>query len=284
MSDHTVIDIWCNLFTKAGIDTFSDSAARETAAKLFNKDEMFKPGTEQTPDEFVAKMDDEGVDMVFIPALKFGNPDGGMEMDVPYEAVRDACEQYPDRLKGMAGINPREGMDGVRKLERYVEDHDFIAGHLEPYGWDRPVNHRQYYPFYAKCAELGVPVVMQVGHSAIQMPSKHGKPLLVDDIALDFPELDIVAAHTGWPWSKELEALAWKHPNVYIGTSGHLPRYWDDNLVAFLRSRGRDKMLFGTDYPVFDYPRGLEQVAELELDDEVERKLLGGNAMRVFDV
>jgi predicted TIM-barrel fold metal-dependent hydrolase len=106
----------------------------------------------------------------------------------------------------------------------------------------------------------------------------------VDDIALDFPELDIVAAHTGWPWSQELEALAWKHPNVYIGTSGHLPRYWDDNLVSFLKSRGRDKMLFGTDYPVFDYPRGLEQVKAMELDEEVERKLLGENAKRVFDV
>jgi predicted TIM-barrel fold metal-dependent hydrolase len=285
MTTDGVIDIWCNPFTREALEEFATSQAGEVAAKLFNREYMYDADRNAlTPDEFVEKMDQNGVEQAFIPALKFGDPDGGMQIDVPYELVRELCATHPDRFKGMAGINPREGMDGVERLEEYVVDHGFVAAHLEPYGWDRPLNHRQLYPFYAKCAELDVPVVMQVGHSAMKMPSKHGKPLLVDELALDFPELRIVASHTGWPWSKELEALAWKHPNVYLATTAHAPRYWEENVVQFVRSRGQDKCLFGTDWPVLEYEEALDQIAEHEFDQAVERKLLRENARAVFDV
>lgn len=277
-----VVDIWCNLFTKPALEEFYDSQGQHVAAELFNRPDMYDPSTAMTATEFVEKMDRDGVDQVFVPALQFGNPKGGMEMDITYEDVLDVVEQYPDRIKGMAGINPREGMDGVAKLERYVEDHGFIAGHLEPYGWDRPLNHRTFYPFYAKCAELDVPVVMQVGHSAVKMPSRMGKPILVDDLALDFPDLDIVACHTGWPWSKELEAIAWKHSNVHFGATAHAPKYWEENVVDFVRGRGRGKAMFGTDYPVLDYPEVFEQLDDLDFDEAVMRKLLGENAKSVF--
>lgn len=280
--DTDVVDIWCNLFTRPALEEFYNSQGQSVAAELFNRPEMYDPSTAMTATEFVEKMDREGVDQVYVPALQFGDPDGGMEMDISYEEVRSVCTEYPDRIKGMAGINPREGMDGVAKLERYVEDHGFIAGHLEPYGWDRPLNHRQFYPFYAKCAELDVPVVMQVGHSAVRMPSRMGKPILVDDLAIDFPELDIVACHTGWPWSKVLEAIAWKHPNVYLGATAHAPKYWEENITDFIRGRGQDKSMFGTDYPVLDYPEVFDQIDGMEFDADVERKLLGENARSVF--
>jgi predicted TIM-barrel fold metal-dependent hydrolase len=109
-----------------------------------------------------------------------------------------------------------------------------------------------------------------------------GKPILVDDLALDFPDLDIVACHTGWPWSKELEAIAWKHPNVYLGATAHAPKYWEDNITDFIRGRGRDKAMFGTDYPVLDYPETFAQLDDLGFDAEVERKLLGETAREVF--
>lgn len=284
VSDGKIIDVWCNVFTTEGTELYHDSQAQQVAAKIFGKDDMYDPEQGMSADEFVSKMDEHGIDQVFVPALKFGNPDGGMEIDVPHEMVAELASQYPDRIKGMAGINPREGMDGVATLEEYVEDHGFVAALLEPYGWDRPINHRQYYPFYAKCAELGVPVMMQVGHSAMKMPSKLGKPLLLDDVALDFPELDIVGGHTGWPWSKELEALAWKHDNLYLGATAHAPKYWEENVVNFIRSRGRDKVVFGTDYPVLDYPETLEQIDDLGLEPAVERKLLYENARELFDV
>lgn len=279
-----VIDIWCNLFTPEGMELYYESQAQTVAAQLFGKTDMYDPANGVSPEEFVATMDQVGVDQVFVPALKFGDPREGMQIDIPYEMVAEVCEQYPERIRGMAGINPREGMKGVARLEEYVEEHGFIAGHLEPYGWDRPLNHRRFYPFYAKCAELGIPIVMQVGHSAMKMPSKYGKPVLVDDVALDFPDLDIVACHTGWPWSKELEALVWKHENVYLGATAHAPKYWEENIVDFIRSRGRDKAVFGTDYPVLEYEATFEQIENLDFEPDVERKLLSENARDLFGV
>lgn len=279
-----IIDVWCNIFTTEGTTAYYNSQAQEVAAQVFGMEDMYDPAQGMAADEFIAKMDRNGIAKVFIPALKFGNPEGGMEIDIPYEMVRELTEQYPDRIKGMGGINPREGMDGVKRLETYVEDHDFVAALLEPYGWDRPINHRQYYPFYAKCAELEIPVLMQVGHSAMRMPSKHGKPILLDDIALDFPEVDFIGCHTGWPWSKELEAMAWKHPNVYLGATAHAPKYWEDNVRSFIETRGQDKVVFGTDYPVLDYPETLDQLDDLDLEEAAERKLLWENAQQLFDI
>lgn len=283
-SSGKVVDIWVNAFTREGIELYRDSQGQEVATEVFGMDDMYDPDQGLTADEFVEKMDRNGIDQVFVPALQFGNPKGGMEIEVPHEMVADLTRQHPDRIKGFAGINPREMMDSVHRLERYVEDEGFVGALMEPYGWDRPVNHRQFYPFYAKCAELGVPVVMQVGHSAMRMPSDHGRPIYLDDIALDFPELTVVGAHTGWPWSKELEAMAWKHPNVYMGVTAHSPKYWEDNVTDFVRTRGQDKVLFGTDYPVLDYPGTLEQIEALDLDPAVERKLLYENAHDVFDI
>lgn len=279
-----VVDIWCNLFTERGMELYYDSQAQHVAARVFGNEDMYAPEKGMTADAFVETMEKEGIDTVLIPALKFGDPDGGMQIDVPHELVADVADKYPDRIKGMAGIDPRAGMEGVARLEEYVEDHGFVAALLEPYGWERPINHRQYYPFYAKCAELDIPVVMQVGHSAMKMPSKMGKPLLLDDVALDFPDLDIVGGHTGWPWSKELEALVWKHPNLYLGATAHAPKYWEENILQFIRTRGQDKTVFGTDYPVLEYGETLAQIDELGLDPVVERKLLYENARELFDL
>jgi predicted TIM-barrel fold metal-dependent hydrolase len=159
-----------------------------------------------------------------------------------------------------------------------------VGAHLHSYGFGIPVNHRRLYPFYAKCAELGVPVVMQVGHSAERMPSEMGRPIHIDDIALDFPELTIVGAHTGWPWVEELVALAWKHRNVYIGTSAHHPKYWDPSLVQFANSRGKGKVLFGSDYPVMDYADALAAIAKLPLRDDARELVTGGAARAVFSL
>lgn len=277
-----IIDVWCNIFTTEGTELYYDSQAQNVAAQVFGMHDMYDPAQGMPADAFVEKMDRNGIDTVFVPALKFGNPDGGMEIDVPHEMVREVADQYPERIRGMAGINPREGMDGVARLEEYVTEHDFVAAILEPYGWDLPINHRKFYPFYAKCAELDVPVLMQVGHSAMRMPSKHGKPIHLDDLALDFPKVNFVGCHTGWPWSKELEAMAWKHPNVYMGATAHAPKYWEDNVRHFIETRGQDKVVFGTDYPVLDYPATLDQLDDLDLDESVERKLLFENARDLF--
>lgn len=273
------IDYWCNLYTPEGVKhTFVDPPEVADVVKWWGL-EFVGMSTE----EFVPYMDEAGLDMVLIPSAKMASYETGQLIwNVEEEQVVAVAEAAPGRVKGLFGIDPREGMGGVRRLEEWVGTGHFVGAHLHSYGFGLPVNHRRFYPFYAKCAELGVPVVMQVGHSAERMPSKMGRPILLDDIALDFPELTIVGAHTGWPWVEELIALAWKHRNVYIGTSAHHPKYWDPGLIRFANSRGKGKVLFGTDYPVMDHRDALKAVSELPLNDDARELVIGAAARAVF--
>lgn len=273
------IDYWCNIYTPEGIKhTFEDAKEVADVVKWWG---LTFTGM-QTP-EFVAMLDAADVDAVMVPSAKMGSFDTGQLIwNVSEADVTALADQAPGRVYGLFGIDPREGMRGVRRLEESVKDGPFIGAHLHPYGFGIPVNHRRLYPFYAKCAELDVPVVMQVGHSAERMPSEMGRPILIDDIALDFPELNIVAAHTGWPWVEELIALAWKHRNVYIGTSAHHPKYWDPSLVKFAGSRGKGKVMFGSDYPVMHYQDALDSIRALPLKEEAAELVMGGAARNVF--
>jgi predicted TIM-barrel fold metal-dependent hydrolase len=233
--------------------------------------------------DFVATMDAANVEAVLIPSAKMNSwRTQRLLWDVPETEVQALADAAPGRVFGLVGIDPREGLSGVRKLEQWVRNGAFVGAHLHTYGFGLAVNDRRYYPFYAKCAELGVPVVVQVGHSAEQMPSALGRPLLLDDVALEIPELTIVAAHTGWPWVEELVALAWKHRNVYIGTSAHFPKYWDPALVTFANGRGRGKVLFGTDYPVMRHAEAIAAIHKLDLREDARDELLSGVAKRIF--
>ena len=275
------IDYWCNIFTPEGIKhTFEDPKEVADVVKWWG---LHFEG--KTVPEFIAYMDKAGVDTVMIPSAKMASYETGQLIwDVNEDQVAALAAAAPGRIAGLFGIDPRKGMGGVRRLEEAVRSGSFIGAHLHSYGFGLPVNHRRFYPFYTKCCELGVPVVMQVGHSAERMPSEMGRPLLLDDIALDFPELVIVGAHTGWPWVEELLALAWKHRNVYVGTSAHHPRYWDPALVRFANSRGKGKVLWGTDYPVMDYGDALAAIDSLSLKEENKALLIGDVARRIFKI
>jgi hypothetical protein len=107
--------------------------------------------------------------------------------------------------------------------------------------------------------------------------------MFLDDVALYFPDLTIICGHTGWPWVEEAIALASKHPNVYLGTSGYAPRYWRPEMLQFMDSRrGRHKTLWGTDYPLVRHEESMKQIAELGLKDETVRALLNENARKVY--
>jgi len=276
-----VIDFWCNPFTPGAMKQFTQD---EEVGHVIKWWKMEKRWGGKSVDEFIDMMDDSGVDIVMLPSLKMRSYQRKvMIVDNSVEEIADIVNQKPDRFKGLYGINPFKKMDGVSELEKAITNHGFVGAHLHAYGFERPINDRDYWPFYAKCVELDVPVVMQVGHSAESMPSSLARPILLDDIALYFPELRIVGGHTGWPWVEEMIAMAWKHPNVYIGTSMHLPKYWDTSLMSFLNSsRGIGKVLFGTDYPGLLHSEALKQVKELNLREKAEEYLLRKAAIEVF--
>jgi predicted TIM-barrel fold metal-dependent hydrolase len=277
-----VIDIWHQPFTKELMKRcYIDDEEQRHVIERWKLSDRIRG---RDPEQFVEDMDRMGIVKVLIPSLQIRSFTlQRMQWSFSPEEIHGIVKDHPDRLYGLFGINPYSRMTGVRGLESAVRDLGFVGAHLHPYGFELPVDHRRYYPFYSKCAELDVPVVIQVGHSAEAMPSEMGRPILLDNVALDFPELRIVAAHTGWPWVEELVALAGKHPNIFIATTAHAPRHWKPELVAFLNAtRGMGKVMYGSDYPVLDWPGSLEEIRQLNLRPEAMMQLLAGAARTAF--
>jgi predicted TIM-barrel fold metal-dependent hydrolase len=129
--------------------------------------------------------------------------------------------------------------------------------------------------------ELGIPVGFQVGHSAEVLPSDVGRPMLVDKVAIDFPNLKINMSHTGWPWTGEFCSMVWRHPNVYGDISAYFPSTLDPELIKFMdSSRGRNKILYGTNG--FDLVRYKADFEGLPISDKTKQRVLHDNAVEFF--
>jgi hypothetical protein len=272
------LDIVVNLWTKevtehypAELDQFWD------LVKIL---EMTKQGV--TVEEELRLMDAGDVGKGLLVATTGADVGSNIFFEKPFEKIAAVCAAHPDRFKGVIGVNPSRIMQWVNKLDVAVKEYGFVGAHLYPHWFGAPPDDRMYYPFYAKCAELGVPIQIQVGHSAQWFLRTVAQPITLDRVAIDFPELTIIGIHIGHPWTEEMISMAWKHPNVFIGTDAHLPRYWDKSLVKFINSRGQDKVLFGTDWPVIDFKRATDDIEALELRAGPKRKLLVENAARVY--
>jgi predicted TIM-barrel fold metal-dependent hydrolase len=257
---------------------------REFYTDKLRRDDRITKG--YTYDQMLRLMDEAQIERAFLIAAKIGQIGLPGSWHLPYEIIAKAVKAHPDRFFGVAGIDPTEGMAGVRALERAVGDHGFIGAHSYPHWFELPPDHARYYPFYAKCVELGVPIQLQVGQSLVYEPRRPlrsvGRPITLDAVACDFPELRLVGIHIGIPWTDEMIAMAWKHPNVYIVADAHAPKHWPEAFVKFLNSYGQDKVMFGTDFPVLSFERMRREVEALGLKSEVMEKFLHANALRVY--
>jgi hypothetical protein len=134
------------------------------------------------------------------------------------------------------------------------------------------------------CCELGVPFCTQIGHTGPLMPSEVGRPIYLDQVAIDFPELTIVAGHIGYPWTDEAIALATKHERVFIDTSAYTVSRYPAALVEYMRNHGSAKVLFGSNYPMITPAKALAGLGSLGLDDAQLDAFLAGNARRVYGI
>ncbi len=238
-----------------------------------------------TAEEFIAAMDEANVEMCVITAFGYGE----YQM-VSNEMVAEWVHKHPKRFIGSGTVDPRgKPMKVLKEIEHIVKDLGLKALRLEPYAYGdgmrgAPPNEKMYWPIYAKCCELEIPVCIQVGHTGPLLPSEPGRPIYLDEVALAFPELTIIGCHLGQPWHEEMMILAWKHPNVYVETSARSPKYWPPSFVEFVKSWGQDKVIWGTDYPLLTFKRCLDEIEALNLPLEAKRKLLRENAMKAFKI
>jgi predicted TIM-barrel fold metal-dependent hydrolase len=267
------------------IDAWAQPMVREIGQSLPEVERLFKQsgsahllGAEVTAEDMVRAMDAAGVQTVLLSA--WHRPGRWV---ITNDEVAEFTRRFPGRFAGVAAVNLEKPLDAVRELERAVTELGFKALRVVPWLWNRPPNDKFYFPLYVKCVELDIPFCTQAGHTGPLMPSEPGRPVpYLDEVALVFPELKIVAGHIGYPWTDEMIGLAWKHENVFIDTSAYLPRYYPQQLLHYMKTYGKDKVLFGTNFPQLSFEKCAEQARSLDLPVDVRERFMRENARRVF--
>ncbi|HEU5152885.1 MAG TPA: amidohydrolase family protein [Iamia sp.] len=227
----------------------------------------------------LAQLDAAGYEATTLCCMKMWSHDRHHKLivDWPEEVVAEALPQGNGRLIGGAGYDPFHVSESLAKVETAVREWGFEYVYVHPMTFGVAPNDRRMYPLYAKCVELGVPVGFQVGHSAEVLPTEVGRPMLVDDVARDFPTLKINMSHTGWPWTGEFLSMLWRHPNVYGDISAYFASSLDPELVQFMDRQLRHKIMFGSNG--LDLTRVREEVEDLPIKDTTKERVLGLNAL-----
>ncbi|MCU1631047.1 MAG: 4-hydroxyphenyl-beta-ketoacyl-CoA hydrolase [Pseudonocardia sp.] len=206
------------------------------------------------------------------------------------EQIADEAAAHPDVLIPFGSVDPTRGAEAVRRARRLVTEHGVRGFKFHPSLQGFAPNDPTHYPLYAALEELGVPALFHTGQTGIGagLPGGRGiklrysAPMLLDDVAADFPNLTIIMAHPSVPWQDEAISIATHKANVYIDLSGWSPKYFPPQLVRAANSLLKHKVLFGSDYPLITPDRWLADFAKLEIKDDVRPLVLKDNAVRVL--
>ncbi|HKD69698.1 MAG TPA: amidohydrolase family protein [Candidatus Binataceae bacterium] len=246
----------------------------------------------ETVEQMVARMDECAIQASIITVnaasrepfqpYRVGQKIDDAALDAACKDVADMMARYPGRFFGCVAVDPTGMMKSVRRLERVVREYGFNVCFILPAGIGLPPNHACYFPIYAKCVELGIPVRMNVGLPAFQGAGWVQHPMHLDEVLLAFPELTVVGAHVGHPWHVECVALLQKYPNFYLLTSGWVPKRVPQELWQFANTRGANKLMWASDYPLLPMERTAMEGWEVPLKEEVKRRYLRENAIETF--
>ncbi len=261
-------------------------------AELRNAIKPFLPNIKKmtsTTDEFVKLLDTMGVEKAVIFNLDEETPSG--IAGLPNDYYADIVKKHPDKFVGFAGIDPLKRMKAVREIRRSY-DLGLRGVAVRPFMFGIPPHHAKMYPIYSTCVELDIPIWfhLSINYSTNNMEVE--RPIYLDIVAQDFPELKIIAGHGGWPWVNELVAVAWRNPNIYIDIASYIPKYigmkgtgWEQ-LIHFGNSVLQDKVLFGSTWLFMgmSIKQLADGVMDLPLKEEVKRKWLYENAARLLGI
>jgi predicted TIM-barrel fold metal-dependent hydrolase len=206
------------------------------------------------------------------------------------EEVAELAAEHADVLIPFASIDPARGAAGVRAARRLISDHGVRGFKFHPNTQAFFPNDRSAYPLYEVIAEHGLVALFHTGQTGVGAGTragggirlKYSNPLHVDDVAVDFPDMPIILAHPSFPWQDEALSVATHKPQVHIDLSGWSPKYFPPQLVQYANTLLKDKVLFGSDFPVITPERWRKDFDGIAIKDEVRPKILKENAARLF--
>ena len=199
------------------------------------------------------------------------------------EAPRRAVKELPDRFLPCIEVDPRDGMETVRKIKSYHDEWGIVAVTSFPAGAETAINAAAYYPVYAACVELDIPIFLTAGVPGPRVPLGPQRVEYLDEICWFFPDLKVVMRHGAEPWEDLAVKLMLKWPNLYYSTSAFAPKRYPKAIIDYANSRGSDKILYAGYFPAgLTYERIMTEMENVPLKDEVWPKFLGGNAAKVL--
>ena len=209
---------------------------------------------------------------------------------VPNEEVAELAQTYNDCLIPFASIDPHKGKMGVREAIKLIEEYGVRGFKFHPTAQGFYPNDRMAYPLYEVIQDAGLVALFHTGQTGVGagapggfgMRLKYSNPMHLDDVAADFPTLKIIMAHPSFPWQEEALAVATHKPTVYIDLSGWSPKYFPPILVRYANTILKDKVLFGSDYPVITPDRWIADFDKLDIKPEVRPLIMKQNAIRLL--
>ncbi len=255
----------------------------DALAKYWNR-----PWTAKTEDEVVKDFTDAGVEAVLV-ALDLETTAGTPPCSNDF--VAGMRNRHKERIiQAWGAVDPFKGEGAIQEARHAIQDLHLLGFHFHPIMGHFAVNDRRLYPLFEVINELKAPVMIDVGTTGMGagMPGgmgakiRHAHPSALDELAADFPNLTIVAAHPGWPWVDEMTAVALHKGNVFWELSGWAPKYFPQQLKVDVRGRLKDKIMFGSDYPSMPYARILREWDELGYADDIKERVFHLNAERIL--
>jgi predicted TIM-barrel fold metal-dependent hydrolase len=198
------------------------------------------------------------------------------------EVVANAHSQYPNKILPAMIVDPTAGYPEIQRIVRYHDEHYVRCLRIPPFRYLLPPTDRVYWPFYVKAIELDIPVSMNAGMPGPRRPGWVQNPIHYDEVAFHFPDLRIVMTHCGQPWVDEALSVMAHWDNVFMSTTSVAPKYWTDEFVAFINTRGKEKMLYGTEFPTIPWDRSREEIEARGVRPEVQPSFFVDNTKRVF--
>jgi uncharacterized protein len=209
---------------------------------------------------------------------------------IPNEEIAAAAKANSDMMIAFASIDPHKGKMGAREAERLIAEEGIRGFKFHPTVQGYHPYDRMAWPIYEVISAHKMPAIFHTGHSGIGSGMRCGgglrleysNPMHLDDVALSFPDMQVVMAHPSWPWQDEALSVAMHKPNVWMDLSGWSPKYFAPQLIQYANTLLKDRVLFGSDYPLITPERWMKDFDQVGFKDEVKPLILKQNAMRLL--
>jgi uncharacterized protein len=209
---------------------------------------------------------------------------------IPNEEIAEAALKNSDIMIAFGSVDPHKGKMGAREVERLITDYGVKGFKFHPTVQGYHPNDRMAWPLYEVINQYKLPAIFHTGHSGIGSGMRCGgglrleysNPIHLDDVAINFPDMQIVMAHPSWPWQDEALSVAMHKPNVWIDLSGWSPKYFPQQLIQYSNTLLKDRVLFGSDFPLIQPDRWIKDAGEAGFKPEVMPGILKGNAGRLL--